>query len=237
MTAALTRPRAAEIIAFDNVLVVYKFVGDLHFYATADGEENEIVLSLVLSALVDTVSLLLTCVSAAGAVARGAAHALGFSPQDGGQEERAGEPGPHLYDTGRARGRRVRRRLSAPLGRSLRSHVSLATQHHLGNRPHRHLRPRVHARKRRRGAPVGAGAHAARSLASVSAGAAKPLRELPPTQSRLTRPADVLAGAGISEGAAGAIAAVLGASRACHLHTAIRTVKISPYSIKSRAVR
>ena len=62
----------AEIIAFDNVLVVYKFVGDLHFYATADGEENEIVLALVLSALVDTISLLLTCVALRDAAALGA---------------------------------------------------------------------------------------------------------------------------------------------------------------------
>lgn len=52
---------AAEIIAFDNLVVVYKFVGDLHFYATAEAEENEVVLSLVLSAFFDTVSLLLTC--------------------------------------------------------------------------------------------------------------------------------------------------------------------------------
>ena len=38
------RAAAAEIIAFDNVIVVYKFIGDLHFYATADAEENEVKL-------------------------------------------------------------------------------------------------------------------------------------------------------------------------------------------------
>ena len=58
----LTWAASAEIIAFDNLLVVYKFVGDLHFYATADGDENEIVLAMVLGALVDTVSTLLACV-------------------------------------------------------------------------------------------------------------------------------------------------------------------------------
>ena len=58
------RAAAAEIIAFDNVIVVYKFIGDLHFYATADAEENEIILATVLSALTETVSMLLACVPA-----------------------------------------------------------------------------------------------------------------------------------------------------------------------------
>lgn len=49
-----------EIIAFDNVIVVYKFIGDLHFYATADSEENEVILASILGALTETVSLLLT---------------------------------------------------------------------------------------------------------------------------------------------------------------------------------
>ena len=53
----------AEIIAFDNVVVVYKFVGDLYFYATASAEENEIILAQVLATFVDTISLLLTCVA------------------------------------------------------------------------------------------------------------------------------------------------------------------------------
>lgn len=57
---------AAEIIAFDGVVVVYKFIGDLHFYATADAEENEIILTSVLTALTESVTLLLTCAHAAG---------------------------------------------------------------------------------------------------------------------------------------------------------------------------
>lgn len=56
------RTAAAEIIAFDNVIVVYKFIGDLHFYATADAEENEVILATVLSALTETVSMLLAYV-------------------------------------------------------------------------------------------------------------------------------------------------------------------------------
>ncbi len=72
---ATPRPaRAAEIIAFDNVIVVYKFIGDLHFYATADAEENEIILATVLNALTETVSLLLTC-------ARAAARGVGAAAQ------------------------------------------------------------------------------------------------------------------------------------------------------------
>ncbi len=47
------------------MVVVYKFVGDLHFYATADAEENEVILSTVLNAFFETISLLLTCVHAA----------------------------------------------------------------------------------------------------------------------------------------------------------------------------
>jgi len=42
---------------------VYKFVGDLYFYATASAEENEIILAQVLATFVDTISLLLTCVA------------------------------------------------------------------------------------------------------------------------------------------------------------------------------
>ena len=45
------------------MVVVYKFVGDLYFYATADAEENEVILAQVLTTFVDTISLLLTCVS------------------------------------------------------------------------------------------------------------------------------------------------------------------------------
>lgn len=49
----------AEIIMFDNHLVVYKFVADLHFYVTGDINENEIILATMLQAFYESVSLLL----------------------------------------------------------------------------------------------------------------------------------------------------------------------------------
>lgn len=49
----------AEIIMFDNVVVVYKFVADLMFYVSGDQNENEIILNQVLNAYIDAVSLLL----------------------------------------------------------------------------------------------------------------------------------------------------------------------------------
>ena len=49
----------AEITMFDNVIVVYKFVGDLHFYVTGSADENELVLNTVLQAFFESVSLLL----------------------------------------------------------------------------------------------------------------------------------------------------------------------------------
>ncbi|KAK2076474.1 hypothetical protein QBZ16_000999 [Prototheca wickerhamii] len=52
----------AEVIAFDNVIVVYKFVGDLMFYVAGGSDENEILLYSVLNAFVDSISLLLRCV-------------------------------------------------------------------------------------------------------------------------------------------------------------------------------
>ena len=39
--AACVRVRAAEIIMFDDVVVVYKFIGDLCFYVTGHQDENE----------------------------------------------------------------------------------------------------------------------------------------------------------------------------------------------------
>jgi hypothetical protein len=50
---------AAEIIMFDDVVVVYKFVSDLMFFAVAQAEENEVVLSQVLTAMCDAIGLLL----------------------------------------------------------------------------------------------------------------------------------------------------------------------------------
>lgn len=52
-------PPPAEIITFDNVIVVYKFVGDLMFYVTGSADENEIILYSVLNGFVDGISLLL----------------------------------------------------------------------------------------------------------------------------------------------------------------------------------
>lgn len=56
---------AAEIIMFDNVITVFKFVSDLHFYVTGSQEENELILVTVLQALFDAISLLLRCVGIA----------------------------------------------------------------------------------------------------------------------------------------------------------------------------
>uniref|UniRef100_A0A061RHV0 Coatomer subunit zeta n=1 Tax=Tetraselmis sp. GSL018 TaxID=582737 RepID=A0A061RHV0_9CHLO len=49
----------AEIIMFDDVVVVYKFIGDLMFYVTGASDENELILYTVLQAFYDSVSLLL----------------------------------------------------------------------------------------------------------------------------------------------------------------------------------
>mmetsp|Transcript_18903 Transcript_18903/g.60719 ORF Transcript_18903/g.60719 Transcript_18903/m.60719 type:complete len:181 (+) Transcript_18903:124-666(+) len=49
----------AEIIMFDKVICVYKFVQDLHFFVTGDEDENELILASVLQAFVESVSLLL----------------------------------------------------------------------------------------------------------------------------------------------------------------------------------
>eukprot|EP00854_Cymbomonas_tetramitiformis_P021220 gene21220-25496_t len=44
---------------FDNVITVFKFVSDLHFYVTGNQDENELILVTVLQALFDAISLLL----------------------------------------------------------------------------------------------------------------------------------------------------------------------------------
>ena len=46
---------------FDNVITVFKFVSDLHFYVTGTQDENELILVTVLQALFDAISLLLRC--------------------------------------------------------------------------------------------------------------------------------------------------------------------------------
>ncbi|KAM7256031.1 hypothetical protein ACFE04_011772 [Oxalis oulophora] len=49
----------AEITMFDNNVVVYKFVQDLHFFVTGGEDENELILAAVLQGFFDAVSLLL----------------------------------------------------------------------------------------------------------------------------------------------------------------------------------
>ncbi len=48
---------------FDNVVVLYKFMGDLLFYVTASQEENELVMYSVLEGFHESVNLLLRCFS------------------------------------------------------------------------------------------------------------------------------------------------------------------------------
>ncbi|KAK1316882.1 Coatomer subunit zeta-1 [Acorus calamus] len=48
-----------EITMFDDYVVVYKFIQDLHFFVTGGSEENELILSSVLQGFCDAVGLLL----------------------------------------------------------------------------------------------------------------------------------------------------------------------------------
>jgi len=50
---------AAEIILFDDYVVVFKTSSDLTFYVTGGQEENELLLSAALHAFYDSVNLLL----------------------------------------------------------------------------------------------------------------------------------------------------------------------------------
>lgn len=50
---------AAEIIMFDDVVVVYKALGDLMFYVAGDADENEVVLLSVLQAFYESINMLL----------------------------------------------------------------------------------------------------------------------------------------------------------------------------------
>ncbi|KAJ9690920.1 hypothetical protein PVL29_013191 [Vitis rotundifolia] len=49
----------AEIAMFENNIVVYKFVQDLHFFVTGGEVENELILATVLQGFFDAVGLLL----------------------------------------------------------------------------------------------------------------------------------------------------------------------------------
>ncbi|KAK4780332.1 hypothetical protein SAY87_016438 [Trapa incisa] len=49
----------AEIAMFENNIVIYKFVQDLHFFLTGGDDENELILAAVLQGFFDAVALLL----------------------------------------------------------------------------------------------------------------------------------------------------------------------------------
>ncbi|CAL5224815.1 g7564 [Coccomyxa viridis] len=49
----------AEITMFDDVIVVYKFIGDLMFFVTGSQDENELILYQVLQGFYEAISLLL----------------------------------------------------------------------------------------------------------------------------------------------------------------------------------
>ena len=51
----------AEITTFSDVIVVYKFLGDLMFYVTGAQFENELILYQVLQGFYESISLLLRC--------------------------------------------------------------------------------------------------------------------------------------------------------------------------------
>lgn len=46
---------------FNNNIVIYKFVQDLHFFVTGGDDENELSLATVLQGFFDAVSLILRC--------------------------------------------------------------------------------------------------------------------------------------------------------------------------------
>ncbi|KAH1146866.1 hypothetical protein AAZX31_15G120700 [Glycine max] len=54
-----TNARTEEIAMFENNIVLYKFVQDLHFFVTGGDYENELILATVLQAFFDSVGLLL----------------------------------------------------------------------------------------------------------------------------------------------------------------------------------
>ncbi|KAK6911918.1 AP complex, mu/sigma subunit, partial [Dillenia turbinata] len=49
----------AEITLFENNIIIYKFVQDLHLFVTGSEDENELILSTVLQGFFDAVALLL----------------------------------------------------------------------------------------------------------------------------------------------------------------------------------
>uniref|UniRef100_A0A2P2MC82 Coatomer subunit zeta n=1 Tax=Rhizophora mucronata TaxID=61149 RepID=A0A2P2MC82_RHIMU len=55
----VVNPSTAEITMFENNIVVYKFVQDLHFFVTGSEDENELILVTVLQGFFDSVGLVL----------------------------------------------------------------------------------------------------------------------------------------------------------------------------------
>ena len=60
-TEYAARACTAEITTFSDVIVVYKFLGDLMFYVTGAQDENELILYQVLQGFYESISLLLRC--------------------------------------------------------------------------------------------------------------------------------------------------------------------------------
>ncbi|GAX84341.1 hypothetical protein CEUSTIGMA_g11763.t1 [Chlamydomonas eustigma] len=58
-TNRMNARQEAEIIMFDNYIVVYKYLGDLMFYVTGSQDENELILYSVLQAFFESISTLL----------------------------------------------------------------------------------------------------------------------------------------------------------------------------------
>lgn len=58
-TQKINARNEAEITMFENNIIVYKFVQDLHFYVTGGEEENELILASVLQGFFDAVDILL----------------------------------------------------------------------------------------------------------------------------------------------------------------------------------
>ena len=65
MLSTLPGHATAEITTFSDVIVVYKFLGDLMFYVTGAQDENELILYQVLQGFYESISLLLRCVAPA----------------------------------------------------------------------------------------------------------------------------------------------------------------------------
>ena len=71
MLRTLPGRATAEITIFSDVIVVYKFLGDLMFYVTGAQDENELILYQVLQGFYESISLLLRCAALARRRLRG----------------------------------------------------------------------------------------------------------------------------------------------------------------------